>query len=83
MTRQAKPALWPGQPMTAHWGIEDPAAVEGTNIDKERAFVQAFRYLKNRITLFIALPIRSLDKLSLRTASRKLAAWKALRRAVR
>jgi hypothetical protein len=51
--------------MTAHWGIEDPAAVEGTNIEKERAFAQAFRYLRNRITVFIALPIRSLDQLSL------------------
>jgi arsenate reductase (thioredoxin) len=56
---------WPGQPMTAHWGIEDPAVVEGIDIAKERAFAQAFRYLKNRITLFIALPIRSLDTLSL------------------
>jgi arsenate reductase len=51
--------------MTAHWGIEDPAAVEGTDIEKERAFNQAFRYLKNRIAVFIALPIRSLEKLSL------------------
>jgi len=57
--------VWPGQPMTAHWGIEDPAVVEGIDIAKERAFAQAFRYLKNRITLFIALPIRSLDTLSL------------------
>jgi len=57
--------VWPGQPMTAHWGIEDPAAVEGTNIEKERAFAQAFRYLRSRITVFIALPIRSLDQLSL------------------
>lgn len=57
--------FWPGQPMTAHWGIEDPAAVEGTAIDKERAFAQAFRYLRNRITAFIALPIKSLDTLSL------------------
>ena len=56
---------WPGQPMTAHWGIEDPARVEGTNVEKERAFAQAFRYLRNRITVFIALPIRSLDQLSL------------------
>jgi arsenate reductase len=62
--REAYPA-WPGQPMTAHWGIEDPAAVEGTNIEKERAFAQAFRYLRNRITVFIALPIQSLDQLSL------------------
>jgi len=57
--------VWPGQPMTAHWGIEDPAAVEGTDIEKERAFNQAFRYLKNRIAVFIALPVRSLDQLSL------------------
>ena len=56
---------WPGQPMTAHWGIEDPAVVTGTNIEKERAFAQAFHYVRNRITVFIALPIRSLDKLSL------------------
>jgi arsenate reductase len=57
--------VWPGQPMTAHWGIEDPAAVVGTDIEKERAFNQAFRYLKNRIAVFIALPVRSLDTLSL------------------
>lgn len=57
--------FWPGQPMTAHWGIEDPAAVEGSDIEKERAFNQAFRYLKNRIDSFIALPIKSLDKLTL------------------
>lgn len=68
---EACPA-WPGQPMTAHWGIEDPAAVEGTNIDKERAFAQAFRYLRNRITLFIALPIKSLDKLSLMSRLREI-----------
>jgi arsenate reductase len=57
--------VWPGQPMTAHWGIEDPAAVEGLDIQKEAAFVQAFRYLKNRISLFISLPIASLDKMTL------------------
>jgi arsenate reductase len=56
--------------MTAHWGIEDPAAVEGTDIEKERAFVTAFRYLRNRISLLTALPIASLDRLSL---SNKLA----------
>ena len=49
--------VWPGQPMTAHWGIEDPAAAEGTRLQKEAAFVTAFRYLRNRITLFTALPI--------------------------
>ena len=59
--------VWPGQPMTAHWGIEDPAAVEGTDIEKEAAFVAAFRYLKNRIGVFTNLPLRSIDKLSLGT----------------
>ena len=57
--------VWPGQPMTAHWGIEDPAAVEGTDIEKEAAFVAAFRYLKNRISVFTALPVASLDRLTL------------------
>ena len=57
--------VWPGQPMTAHWGIEDPAAVEGTDIQKEAAFVAAARYVRNRISAFINLPIKSLDKLSL------------------
>jgi arsenate reductase len=57
--------VWPGQPMTAHWGIDDPAAVEGINIEKQRAFNLAFRYLKNRIGFFTVLPIKSLDKLAL------------------
>jgi arsenate reductase len=57
--------VWPGQPMTAHWGIEDPAAVEGTDIEKEAAFVAAFRYLKNRIAAFTSLPLESIDQLSL------------------
>ncbi len=57
--------VWPGQPVTAHWGIEDPAAVEGSELECERAFVLAFRYLKNRITAFLALPIAKLDRLSL------------------
>lgn len=57
--------IWPGQPMTAHWGIEDPAAVEGTDIEKEAAFVTAFRYLKNRISIFASLPIESLDRTAL------------------
>jgi arsenate reductase len=61
--------VWPGHPTTAHWGVEDPAAIEGSNIDIERAFNAAFRYLRNRISAFIALPLRSLDEISL---SRKL-----------
>ena len=64
--------VWPGQPMTAHWGIEDPAAVEGTDLDKEAAFVAAFRYLKNRITIFTSLPLRGIDKLSLGTKLREI-----------
>jgi arsenate reductase len=57
--------IWPGQPMTAHWGIEDPADVEGTDILKEAAFVEAFRLLNNRITIFTSLPMGSINQLSL------------------
>jgi arsenate reductase (thioredoxin) len=57
--------VWPGRPMTAHWGIEDPAAVEGTDIEKQAAFVRAQRYLKTRISLFLNLPLKSLDQLTL------------------
>jgi arsenate reductase len=57
--------VWLGHPATAHWGIEDPAAVEGTDIEKERAFVQATKYLKNRISAFQALPMASLDQVAL------------------
>ena len=64
--------VWAGQPMTAHWGIEDPAAVEGTEIQKEAAFVAAFRYLKNRIGVFTNLPLRGIDKLSLGTKLREI-----------
>ncbi len=64
--------VWPGQPTTAHWGIEDPAAVEGTDIQKEAAFVLATRYLKNRISIFTSLPIRSLDKMSLNAKLREI-----------
>lgn len=70
--------VWPGQSVTAHWGIEDPAAVEGSDIDKERAFNQAFRYLRNRIRAFIALPIASLDSMTL---TRRLADIGAMERA--
>ena len=64
--------VWPGQPMTAHWGIEDPAAVEGTDIRKQAAFVAALRYLRNRISVFTALPIASLDQISLGTKLREI-----------
>jgi arsenate reductase len=56
---------WPGQPMTAHWGVEDPAAVEGSEIEKWFAFRQTFKELENRIKIFTSLPIRSLDRIKL------------------
>ncbi|MBF9233803.1 arsenate reductase ArsC [Microvirga alba] len=59
--------VWPGHPATAHWGIEDPATVEGSDLEKERAFVQAFKYLRNRISLFLSLPLADRDAVSLRT----------------
>jgi len=64
--------VWPGQPMTAHWGIEDPATVEGTDIQKEAAFVLATKYLRNRISIFVSLPIRSLDKMALNAKLREI-----------
>ena len=56
---------WPWQPMTAHWGVEDPAAVEGTDAEKWFAFRRAFRALENRIKLFTSLPIATIEKLRL------------------
>jgi arsenate reductase len=58
--------------MTAHWGIEDPAAVEGSDAEKERAFNTAFRYMRNRVTCFIALPLASLDKMALTSRLRDI-----------
>ena len=58
--------VWIGHPVTAHWGIEDPAAVEGPELLREQAFVKAFNYLKNRIDAFVNLPIHSLDKTALK-----------------
>jgi protein-tyrosine-phosphatase len=57
--------VWPGQPMTAHWGVPDPAAVEGTEAEKHLAFAEAYRMLNNRISIFISLPMNTLDKLAL------------------
>jgi arsenate reductase len=64
--------IWPGQPMTAHWGIEDPAAIKGTDLQKHTAFLTAFRHLKNRISAFNSLPIAGIDKLSLGTRLREI-----------
>jgi len=64
--------LWPGQPVTAHWGIADPAAVEGSHIEKERAFITAFRYLRSRVSLLTNLPVASLDRLVLERHLQKI-----------
>jgi len=58
--------VWPGQPMTAHWGIEDPAAIEGSEEDKRRAFLTAFSQLNRRISIFTNLPLTKLDAMSLK-----------------
>jgi arsenate reductase len=59
--------LWPGQPMTAHWGVPDPAAVTGTPEQIDRAFREAFMILDRRIGLFMCLPLSSLDQLAIKT----------------
>jgi protein-tyrosine-phosphatase len=57
--------VWPGQPMTAHWGVPDPAAATGAEAEVRFAFADALRMLTNRINIFVSLPLRSLDRLSL------------------
>jgi protein-tyrosine-phosphatase len=63
---------WPGQPMTGHWGIPDPAGVDGTDVQKTDAFREAFRVLDRRITLFTSLPIATLDTMSLTAKVREI-----------
>ena len=57
--------IWPGQPMTANWGLPDPAAAEGSDAERHLAFADAYRMLTNRISVFTSLPLRSLDRLTL------------------
>ena len=64
--------VWPGQPITAHWGVSDPAAVEGSESEIGMAFADATRQLRNRIQLFLALPLASIDRLSLQTKLREI-----------
>lgn len=77
--REACP-VWPGEPMTARWGIEDPAAVDGAVIQKEAAFVAAARYIKLRIAAFTDQPLTSLDKLSLSAKLREIGAFEGAAR---
>jgi len=64
--------VWPGQPMTAHWGVPDPAAAQGTEDDKRRAFLAAFTLLNRRISLFTSLPLDKLDALALAEKLREI-----------
>lgn len=57
---------WPGQPMTAHWGVPDPAAVEGSDLDQLNAFRETFRILENRIKIFTSLPLGSIERMKLK-----------------
>jgi arsenate reductase len=66
--------VWPGKPLTAHWGIPDPAAVEGSDADKRAAFRQAYAELERRVEAFTRLPIESLDRAELQQRLRALAA---------
>jgi arsenate reductase len=58
--------IWPGQPMSAHWGIEDPAAVEGNDDEKRKAFFRAYTQLRHRLSIFVSLPLEKLDRLALK-----------------
>ncbi len=64
--------VWPGQPMTAHWGVPDPAAAKGNSAEIALAFKEAYRMLNQRIGIFTALPLRSIDQLSLQKKLREI-----------
>jgi protein-tyrosine-phosphatase len=68
--------VWPGQPVTAHWGIPDPAEAKGSPAEVSMAFKEAYRLLSQRISIFSALPLRSLDRLTLRTKLRVIGEMK-------
>lgn len=69
--------VWPGQPITAHWGIQDPAAVVGTDEERKQAFTRAFRELDARIKVFTSLRLESLDRLALQVRLDEIGAAKA------
>ena len=64
--------LWPGQPVTAHWGFPDPAAVEGTDDEKRAFFAQTLRQMRNRVQLFLSLPLETLDRLAIEKKMRDI-----------
>jgi arsenate reductase len=64
--------LWPGQPITAHWGFPDPAAVKGTDDEKRAAFAQILRQMRNRVQLFVSLPLESLDSMAIEKKMRDI-----------
>ena len=64
--------VWPGQPVTAHWGVPDPAAVEGSEVEQHLAFADTARVFRRRIELFLSLPLRSLDSMSLQNKVRDI-----------
>ena len=64
--------LWPGQPVTAHWGFPDPAAVQGTDEEKRAAFTQTFHQIRNRVQLFLSLPLETLDRLAIENRMRAI-----------
>lgn len=64
--------MWPGQPMTAHWGVPDPAAVQGSEAEIAAAFSETARMLGNRIRIFLSLPLASIDRMSLQTKLREI-----------
>lgn len=66
--------IWPGQPMTAHWGIEDPAAVDGPEFKRQAAFEDALRFLRNRVAAFMSLPLTSIDRMALSSKLRGIGA---------
>ncbi len=66
--------VWIGHPMTAHWGIEDPAAVEGTEVEIQRAFAETARFLKNRILAFVSLPLATIDRMAVEQHLRQIGA---------
>jgi arsenate reductase len=64
--------IWPGHPMTAHWGFPDPAAVEGTEGEKRAAFAQTLRQIRHRVQLFLSLPLESLDRMAIENKMRAI-----------